>query len=95
MATHSSILAWQIPWQRSLVGKRVGQDLVTKATTITYSKIGVHVEAFQIHKVASTPTCVTLTKYLTSHSQCSVCKVLTNNCTCLTGYYDNYMSKCT
>ena len=36
MATHSSILAWEIHGQRSLVGyspwgrKRVGQDLETK-----------------------------------------------------------------
>ena len=36
MATHSSILAWEIPWTESLVGyspwghKRVGHDLVTK-----------------------------------------------------------------
>ena len=36
IATHSSILAWGIPWQRNLVGyspwghKRVGQDLGTK-----------------------------------------------------------------
>jgi len=37
MATHSSILAWEIPWQRSLVGKRVEQDSVTEATTIMYS----------------------------------------------------------
>ena len=38
MATYSSILAWEIPWQRSLVvynprgGKRVVHDLVTKHT---------------------------------------------------------------
>ena len=37
MATHSSILAWQIPWQRRLVCKGVLQDLVTEATTITCS----------------------------------------------------------
>ena len=36
MATHSSILAWEIPWTESLVGwslwgrKRVGHELVTK-----------------------------------------------------------------
>ena len=31
MATHSSILAWEIPQQRSLVGsKRVKHDLATK-----------------------------------------------------------------
>ena len=36
MTTHSSILAWEIPWTENLVGyspggcKRVGQDLVTK-----------------------------------------------------------------
>ena len=36
MATHSSILAWEIPWTESLVGyspwghKRVGHNLVTK-----------------------------------------------------------------
>ena len=36
MATHSSILAWKIPWQRSLAGyspwghKRAEHDLVTK-----------------------------------------------------------------
>ena len=35
MATHSSILAWRISWQRSLLGyspwghKRVGHNLVT------------------------------------------------------------------
>ena len=36
MATHSSILAWEIPWKRSLAGyspritKRTGHDLETK-----------------------------------------------------------------
>ena len=36
MATHSSILGWGIPWQKSLEGyslwghKRVGHDLATK-----------------------------------------------------------------
>ena len=36
MVTHSSILAWEIPWQRSLAGyslggrRRVGHDLATK-----------------------------------------------------------------
>ena len=36
MATHSSILAWEIPWAEELagyslwVGKRVGHDLATK-----------------------------------------------------------------
>ena len=36
MATHSSVLAWETPWQRSLVGykawggKRVRHDLATK-----------------------------------------------------------------
>ena len=36
MVTHSSILAWEIPWQRSLAGyspwgcRRVGYDLATK-----------------------------------------------------------------
>ena len=35
MATHSSILAWTIPWKRSLAGyspqgRRVRHDLVTK-----------------------------------------------------------------
>ena len=36
MATHSSILAWEIPWTESLAccspwgHKRVGQDLVTR-----------------------------------------------------------------
>ena len=31
MATHSSILAWRIPWKRSLVGSlRVGHDFMTK-----------------------------------------------------------------
>ena len=36
MATHSSILAWRIPWTeepdelQSLVSQRVGQDLVTE-----------------------------------------------------------------
>ena len=39
MATHSSILAWEIPWTEELGGpqsmgsqKRVGHDLVTKKT---------------------------------------------------------------
>ena len=31
MATHSSILAWEIPWTEEPVGpKRVGRDLATK-----------------------------------------------------------------
>ena len=35
MATYSSILAWEIPWMRSLVGyspwdRKSGHDLVTK-----------------------------------------------------------------
>ena len=35
MATHSSIIAWEIPWTRSLAGysprgHRVGPDLVTE-----------------------------------------------------------------
>ena len=36
MATHSSTVAWRIPWRRSLVGycpwghRRVGHDLVTE-----------------------------------------------------------------
>ena len=40
MAPHSSTLAWEIPWMRSLVGyspwgrKRVSHDLVTKQQVI-------------------------------------------------------------
>ena len=36
MATHSSVLAWKIPWKRSLAGyspwggKRIGHDFATK-----------------------------------------------------------------
>ena len=39
MATHSSILAWRIPWTeepgglQSMGSQRVGHDLVTKETT--------------------------------------------------------------
>jgi len=39
MATHSSILVWEIPWTESLAGyspgghKRVSHDLVIKTTT--------------------------------------------------------------
>jgi len=28
-ATHSSILAWRLPWTQSLGSQRVGQDLAT------------------------------------------------------------------
>ena len=43
MATHSSILAWRIPWTEEPGGlqstrdcKRVGHDLVIKTTTTIY-----------------------------------------------------------
>ena len=42
MATHSSILAWEIPWTEELGrlefrgSQRVGYDLATKKTTATY-----------------------------------------------------------
>ena len=42
MATHSSILAWEIPWTEELGGplsmgsQRVGHDLVTKQTLTVY-----------------------------------------------------------
>ena len=51
MATHSSILAWRIPWTkepgelRSMGLQRVGHDWVTN--TFTFVNIGVHV-SFQI-----------------------------------------------
>ena len=40
MATHSSVLAWEIPWTeepgrlQSMGSQRVGHDLVTKTTTV-------------------------------------------------------------
>ena len=43
MATHSSILAWEIPWTvepgglQSMESQRVRHSLVIKATTIIYS----------------------------------------------------------
>ena len=37
MATHSSILAWEIPWAEEVHGsQRVGHDLAVKTTTATY-----------------------------------------------------------
>ena len=47
MATHSSILAWEIPWMRNLVGnspwsrKRVGDNLATKQQQVILSLIRV------------------------------------------------------
>ena len=45
MATHSSIIAWKIPWtERTLEGysqwghKRVGHDLATKQSLTLYPK---------------------------------------------------------
>ena len=46
MATHSSILAWEIPWTRGVWRAtvqgvaRVGHDLVTKPPPISYSEQG-------------------------------------------------------
>jgi len=46
MATHSSILAWRIPWteepggQQSIGSQRVGHDLVAKQEIVEYSKPG-------------------------------------------------------
>ena len=40
MSTHSSILAWEIPWREEPGGlqcKRVGRDLLTKIATTTLS----------------------------------------------------------
>ena len=42
METHSSILAWKIPWTEepsglpSVESQRVGHDLATKTTTLLY-----------------------------------------------------------
>jgi len=44
MATHSSILAWEIPWAeglgrlQSMGSQRVGHDLVSKQPTSTYNE---------------------------------------------------------
>ena len=44
MATHSSILAWRIPWAeepgglQSIGSQRVGHDLETKQQQITFNK---------------------------------------------------------
>ena len=47
MAIHSSILAWRIPWKRSLAGytvlgvARAGHDLATKPPQINFIEGGV------------------------------------------------------
>ena len=46
MATHSSILAWRIPWTeepdelQSLASQRVGQDLVTEQQQLMLNQSG-------------------------------------------------------
>ena len=56
MATHSSILAWEIPWTESLVGysswgrKRVGHDLVTKQQHRCITKQGFQKSICYHHK---------------------------------------------
>ena len=46
MATHSSILAWRIPWTeepgglQSMGWKRVGHDLLTKEEHFGYKEVG-------------------------------------------------------
>ena len=46
MATHSSILAWRIPWREepggSMGSQTVGHDLVTKPQGREISTLGVH-----------------------------------------------------
>ena len=48
MATHSSILAWEIPWTeepgglQSMGSRRVGQDLATKQQQIPEGKVERH-----------------------------------------------------
>ena len=48
MATHSSILAWEIPWTEELGGlqsmglQRVGHDLVTKQQPQQYSTVYIY-----------------------------------------------------
>ena len=47
MATHSSILAWEIPWTeepgrlQSMGLQRVGHDLVTKQEQLQYRKMAI------------------------------------------------------
>ena len=47
MATHSSILAWQIPWTEKPGGlqsmglQKVGHNLVSKQQTITFGNYGI------------------------------------------------------
>ena len=55
MATHSWILAWEMPWTeetcglRPRCGKRVGQDLATKQVFNVYSVLAVFAVSFPPH----------------------------------------------
>ena len=50
MATHSSILAWRIPWQRNLVGYSPWSHKDSATTeNINTQHIHVHIHVLQLH----------------------------------------------
>ena len=59
MATHSSILAWKIPWTeepggiQSTGSQRVGQDRVIEHSINFYTSLGVHLKCQFLKKVFS------------------------------------------
>ena len=56
MATHSSILAWRIPWTeepgrlQSMGSLRVGHDWATKRSTSVYIHIYVHINTYMLYR---------------------------------------------